>query len=97
MLLRALGKIIRNHPWYFLAIQLSITLQTFAEMSIPILIQKLISHLGNYLGAYFGLIFFASTLALLFAFSAWFLSSKMISKFREQLQADLYDRVQALS
>lgn len=97
MLLRALGKIIRHHPWYFLAIQLSITLQTFAEMSIPILIQKLISHLGNYLGAYFGLIFFASTLALLFAFSAWFLSSKMISKFREQLQADLYDRVQALS
>lgn len=97
MLLRALGKIIRHHPWYFLAIQLSITLQTFAEMSIPILIQKLISHLGNYLGTYFGLIFFASTLALLFAFSAWFLSSKMISKFREQLQADLYDRVQALS
>lgn len=97
MLFRALGKIIRNYPWYFIAIQLSITLQTFSEMSIPILIQKLISHHGNYLGTFFGLIFLAATLALVFAFSAWFLSSKMISKFREQLQADLYDRVQALS
>lgn len=66
MVVKALIYVCKQNPWYFLTIQISIILQTIAEMSIPLLIQKIIKNKGDGLG-YFGWILASALISLLFA------------------------------
>lgn len=67
MVVKALIYVCKQNPWYFLTIQISIILQTIAEMSIPFLIQKIIKNKGDGLGDYFGWILASALISLLFA------------------------------
>lgn len=66
MVVKALIYVCKQNPWYFLTIQISIILQTIAEMSIPFLIQKIIKDKGDGLGD-FGWILASALISLLFA------------------------------